>query len=288
MVYSSMEEERIRRHRRAHSKLHHLRKRGEFRLIPALSHDLTCSEEDPTFPVCHEYRQVPRDLQYVDPCNAAVHPIDGAKKWAKCLLKSFWNWDHEDECREDAKEDIKEIIHDPKGYAKQFFLSHLDKFEISFEVVQEIDIRFQLELAGRIAVAFWFDVDFMVSDVEIKTEQECIPIPGVPFLCLSLPIPVKPSFGWFFSLDGGSPTGPFPLSGLPSEDKNADGTHKSIGKKMSMGSAMAKTSLDSAKDGQGFKVDPVGDAMHGLPVPTLTVSPVGVSLSLQLEAAINL
>lgn len=58
---------------------------------------------------------------------------------------------------------------------------------------------------------------------------------------------------------------------------------------MSSAKSEKGASEESMKDSPGSaKWDPIGDIMHGVPVPTLDVSPVGVSMSLAIEAHLNM
>lgn len=283
LIYAVMEAERIKAHQQVVRKVHKLRKRGLS--LPKLDHP-KCSPEDPTYPVCHE-KQIPRALLDADPCNPLLHPVKAAASGLKCALKSIFSLGiNGKRCRRKAKEAMKEFK-GLKDYAKQFIKAHVSDMEIFFEVVEEIDVKFQLELAGTVALTFWFDLDFLQQEFKVF-DGKCTPIPEAPLFCWQPALPIKPSFGWFFSLDGGSPTGPVPLSGLPSGSKDDKGKHVSIGSKMGSAKSSRDASVDSKKDGPGSVTeDPSGDAMHGLPVPTLDITPVGLSMSLAMEAHMN-
>lgn len=280
-----------------------LRKRGVAYPSPQ---DITCTEEDSTFPVCHE-GQMPRALQVtsrgdheIGPCNAFLHFGSGFKSFAKCAGKSFLHWKKGHKCRHELWHDFKVDIKHPKTYAKAFVKAHLKELDISFEVFEEIDVRFQLEIAGTVAVSFWFDVDLWTQEFTVCDPLEIgvteVPVPFPPGACWKPVSPIKPSFGWFFSLDGGSPTGPVPLSGLPAGGEvDSNGKPKAIGSKM--GSAKTsfkdtydskKASFDAMKDSAGSTTVDPAKVPFGIPLPTLDLTPVGISTSLTLEMGFNL
>lgn len=150
LIYASMEAERVRKHRHVETKIRKLRKRGTAH--PVL-HDLTCTSEDPTFPVCHR-KHFHRAVLDADPCNEFLDPPELTKAVIKCIGKSLLFWtDKGKKCRKKIKEEWHEFD-GIKDYAKQFIKAHLSELDISFEVIDEIDVRFQLELAGTLSVGF--------------------------------------------------------------------------------------------------------------------------------------
>ncbi|CZT18356.1 uncharacterized protein RCC_04200 [Ramularia collo-cygni] len=293
-IYALMEAERIEKHRQVRVEARKLRRRG---ISSPESPDLSCSPANPTFPVCHE-RHMPRALQTADPCNDWLHPTEAAKEVFTCAVKSIVSLLFKGKkCRKTLHKELKEF-HGIKDYAKQFVRAHVTDLEIYYEVIDDIDIRFQLEISGTVSLTFYFDVDFLQSAIKITNGDEaCKMIPDAPMFCVKPSLPVSISIGYMISTDGGSSTGPMSLSGLPSGKKDKDGKSIPIGKAMSFGGSKSssndKTSLDAQKVGPGagkIELDPIKDndkTPHGLPVPTLDLSPIGVSTSVALEAHIN-
>lgn len=261
----------------------------------------------------------PVAIRDIDRCNLFLRPLRAAGKTLVCTLRWIIGKDHG--CGKKWVHDLEEVFHGGlKEYMKEFVRAHLTSAEVSLDVVKEIDLRFQLEIAGTVGVSFWFDVDFMGQKFFVG------PCPDA-LICDEPLDPVSPSFGWFLSLSGGSPTGTS-LSGLPNgevtgdyetiKDQNGKDVLGDDGKPKIMKDVYNKPIPKKDKDGNpkppkygtlGSKITPARDknkngaidaakdepggqkfespSKNGLPVPSLDVWPLRVSLSVALQASIN-
>lgn len=171
---------------------------------------------------------------------------------------------------------IFQEFHGFKDYFKKFIKAHATELEVELDVKEEIDIRFQFEIAGSMDVNFWFDLDFLNQDVVVCDRK----LLGLP-LCWKPRSPVAPSDSWFLSIDGRSPTGSQPLSDLP-----VGKVDESLDSKMTPLMARSESYADAGNS--AVKIDPIESIMGGLPVPRLDLVPVGLSTSLSLEGTVNL
>lgn len=162
LIYARMEAERILRHRSDIKKGHDLRKRGV--TLYQMPEQIECTEDDPTYPVCHE-QQMPRAIRErsdggIDKCNQFLRPLRAVGKAVSCTFKMITG---NEECGKKFLQDLDEILHTSlKDYMKLLIKTHLEKAEIILHVEEDIDVSFQLEIAGTVGVSFWFGMIFRI------------------------------------------------------------------------------------------------------------------------------
>lgn len=333
-IYAHMESNRIQRHRFYDEKVRELRKRGEThhpvrwvegqkkcivtlqvqdrssqrlstievevkvltRLSMQVLEDLTCTREDPTFPICHD-QQLPRALHdtlaaEIDPCNQFLRPIRAIGKTGYCFLKTMFGHGHA--CGKQWAADLKDVFDGGlKEYMKELIRTHLEEMEVRLEVEETIDVKFQLEISGVLGMSFWFDVDLATTEFLVCPD----PAGAIPWVCPNPKPPIAPSFGWFLSIYGGSPTGTS-LGSLPvSHEKDKDGNDKWVSTADKMTPAMDSWTqkkreynkdgdLDAAKSEKGsVTFDPA--AWNQFPLPTLDLFPMRYALSVSIDMAFN-